>query len=100
MQHGRSNRPVSIMLEEKNQQHQLKNIKFWLFFLILDSTCSAKKWSLKTATKGTKYDISKVPDCSNVLLSKYYLKNIFLKVRLIFLLIYFIYEILNFGFSS
>ena len=67
MQHGRSDRPVSIMLEENNQQHQLKNTKFWLFFLILGSTCSAKKWSLKTATKGTKYDISKVPDCSNVL---------------------------------
>ena len=76
MQHGRSDRPVSIMLEENNQHHQLKKTKFWLFLLILGSTCSAKKWSLKTATKGTKYDISKVPDCSNVLvLSKYYLKK-------------------------
>ena len=54
------------MLEKNNQQRQL-NIKFWLFLLILGSTCSAKKWSLKTAARGTKYDISKVPDCSNVL---------------------------------
>ena len=67
MQHGRSDRPVSIM-KEKNNQQQL-NTKFWLFLLILGSTCSAKKWSLKTA-KGTRYDISKVPDCSNVPLSK------------------------------
>ena len=72
---------VTMMLEEKNQ---LKNTKFWLFFFIIGSTCSAKKWSLKTATKGTKYDISKVPNCSNVLLSKYYLKNPFIKIGFIF----------------
>ena len=67
MQHGRLDRPVSMMFEENNQQLQLKKTKFWLFLLILGSTCSAKKWSLKTATKETKYDISNVPDCSNFL---------------------------------
>lgn len=101
MQHGRSDRPVSIMLEENNQQRQLKNTKFWLFFLILGSTCSAKKWSLKTATKGTKYDISKVPDCSNVLISKYHLKKLIFQTYKLFLLTNLTcIPILNFGFFS
>ena len=77
MHHGRSDRLVTMILEENNQQPQLKNIKFWLFLLILGSTCSAKKWSLKTAAIGTKYDNSNIPDCSNVLSSKYYLKKPF-----------------------